>query len=308
MSGGDFFTGLIAAGLLAGSPLLLAALGEIFAERSGVLNLGIEGMMLFSAMIGFRVALVTGSPWLGMAAGALAGLALSAIHAAGVVLCGGDAVVSGLALGFFGAGLASVLGANLVGRSGPALPELAIVGLSRLPLAGGAIFRWNAIVPLTLALAVLSWLLLERTRFGLRARAAGEAPEAARVLGVSVAGQRLVCTLIGGGFAGLAGASLSLAVTPGWVDNMTGGQGWIAIGLVVFSRLRPWRAGLGAFLFGALRRLLLDLQGFPALPLFKNPNLGYFLAMIPYLLTIAVLVGEEMSRRKRQPRGEPPCG
>ncbi|NLH48828.1 MAG: ABC transporter permease [Myxococcales bacterium] len=307
MNAADFFTGLVAAGLLAGVPLFLAALGEIFAERSGVLNLGIEGMMLLAAMTGFHVALATGSPWLGLGAGGLAGIALAAIHAAGVVYCGGDPVVSGLALGFFGGGLAAVLGIDLVGRSGPVLPEYAVLGLSRLPLLGPALFRWNILVPLTVLLGLAGWLLLERSRFGLRSRAAGEAPEAARVLGVSVTGQRLAGTLIGGGFAGLAGASLSLAVTPGWVDNITGGQGWIAIGLVVFSRFKPWRAALGAFLFGALRRLLLDLQGIPSLPLFKNPNLGYFLAMIPYLLTIAVLVGEELSRRKRRLDGAPPC-
>jgi simple sugar transport system permease protein len=144
---------------------------------------------------------------------------------------------------------------------------------------------------------------MERTRFGLLAKAAGEAPDAARSLGVSVRGQRIVGVLIGGAMAGLAGASLSLAVTPGWVDNMTAGQGWIAIGLVVFSRGKPWRGALGAFLFGFLRRALLDLQGVEWLPLFKNPNLGYFLAMIPYLATIAVLLAEGAARRRRELAG-----
>jgi len=304
MTAAQLIQGLIAAGLLAGTPLLLAALGEIFAERSGVLNLGVEGMMLFSAMSGFWAANATGSAWLGLFIGMLAGAGLSAIHAVGVITCKGDQVVSGLALGFFGAGLASVLGTDLVGKSAPSLPELSLPLLSEIPVLGPALFSWNVIVPLGLILSALAWAFLERTTFGLFSKAAGEAPEAARVLGVSVSRQRYYCTLIGGAMAGLAGASLSLGVTPGWVDNMTAGQGWIAIGLVVFSRFKPWRAAVGAFLFGALRRVLLDLQGLPSLPFFKNPNLGAFLAMIPYLVTVAVLVAEGMSRKRQRAIGE----
>jgi simple sugar transport system permease protein len=309
MSLADFLSGLLVAGLLGGAPLLLAALGEIFAERSGVLNLGVDGMMLAAAMAGFGTAVATGSPWLGLLAGALMGAALSAVHAFAVVVCGGDQVVSGLALGFFGSGLASVIGGGLVGRSGPTLPELAVPGLAQLPFLGilgdsmqHGVPKISTLVPLTALLAALSWMLMERTRFGLFARAAGEDPDAARALGVSPRRQRLAGTLIGGVFAGLAGASLSVAVTPGWVDNLTGGQGWIAIGLVVFSRFKPWRAALGAFLFGALRRSLLDLQGLPSLPFFKNPNLGYFLAMIPYLVTIVVLAAEGYARTRRASR------
>jgi general nucleoside transport system permease protein len=303
MNFADFFASLAAAGLLAGMPLLLAAVGEIFSERAGVLNLGIEGMMLAGAMSGFWAATITGSPWCGLLAGILAGCALSAIHAVGVITCEGDAVVSGLALGFFGMGISSVLGAGLVGMSGPALPELFVPQLADIPLVGRALFRWNAIVPLGFFLTAVSWFVMERTRFGLVQRATGEEPEAVRMLGVSAARQRYAGTLIGGAFSGLAGASLSLAVTPGWVDNITAGQGWIAVGLVVFSRLRPWRAALGAVLFGMLRRAILDLQGIPSLPFFKNPNLGYFLAMVPYVCTVAILVAEGWMRSRKQIEG-----
>ena len=297
MSLTDFISALIAAGLLGGTPILLAAIGEIFAERSGVLNLGIEGVMLFSAMTACWGALAGGSPWIGVLAGVAAGTALSAIHAIGVIGCKGDQVVSGLALGFFGMGLASFFGIGLVGRQPPSLPDWVIPGLWRLPVFGEALFAWNAIVPIGLVLSVIGWIILERTRFGLHLQAAGQAPGAARVLGISVSKQQYICTILGGAMAGLAGASLSLAVTPGWVDNITAGQGWIAIGLVVFSRFKPARAVVGAFIFGALRRAMIDLQGIPELPFFKNPNLGYFMAMIPYLLTILVLVFEGMRRR-----------
>jgi len=302
MNSYSLLIGLINSGLLAGTPLLLAAIGEICAERSGVLNLGIEGMMLFAAMTGFWAALVTGSAGVGLVAGVLAGTALSAIHAVGVISCKGDPIVSGLALGFFGAGLSSVLGSSLVGRSAPSLPDLYFPILAEIPVIGKVLFSWNAVVPLAIIFAVITWALLERTRFGLHALAAGQAPEAATKLGISVSAQRYVCTLFGGAMAGMAGASLSLAVTPGWVDNITAGQGWITIGLVVFSRLKPWRGAVGAFLFGALRRAVIDLQGVPSLPFFRNPNLGYFLAMIPYLATIAVLMAEGLAQRKRAGR------
>ncbi len=300
MTGWTLLQGLIGAGLLIGTPLLLAAIGEIFAERSGVLNLGIEGMMLFSAMSGFWAACGTGSCWVGLIAAIIAGTLLSAIHAVGVITCKADQVVSGLALGFFGAGLASIFGVGLVGQAGPSLPELSIPVLETIPILGPTLFKWNVIVPIGLILSGLGWILLERTRFGLYTRAVGEAPQAASVLGVSVTRQRYLCTLLGGATAGMAGGALSLAVTPGWVDNITAGQGWIAIGLVVFSRFKPWRAVLGAFIFGALRRAIVDLQGIPSLPFFKNPNLGYFLTMLPYLITVFVLLAEGMARKNSE--------
>jgi len=299
MSISVLIAGLISAGLLAGAPLFLAALGEIFAERSGVLNLGIEGMMLCSALAGFAGAVATGSPWMGMLAAMAAGMALSVIHAVSVITCNGDQVVSGLALGFFGAGLASVMGVRYVGLPGPGLPTISFPILCEIPFVGRALFSWNAAVPFCLCVGAIGWIFLERTRFGLFSKAAGEAPEAARVLGISVEFQRYTNVLIGGALAGLAGGALSLAVTPGWVDNITAGQGWIAIGLVVFSRFKPARAAVGAFIFGSLRRAFLDLQGLPFLPFFKNPNLGYFLAMLPYLVTIAVLVAEGASKKRK---------
>ena len=172
MSGAAFFCALISAGILSGVPLLLAALGEIFAERSGVLNLGIDGMMLFSAMVGFGAALHTGSPWAGLAAAMLAGAALSGVHAIGVTVCKGDADVSGLALGIFGAGLSSVLGQELVGMACPSLPDIKIPGWAMVAAPWNELLKWNSIVFLTLILSLLAWLVLERSLFGLTSRAA----------------------------------------------------------------------------------------------------------------------------------------
>jgi len=294
-----FVENLIAAGVARGTPLLFATLGEVFAERAGVLNLGVEGMMLLGAASGFGVAHLSGSAALGLLCAMGAAALLALVHAGVTVSLAGDQVVSGLGLGFFGGGLASVLGADLVGLADvPRLPTLELGGLSRVPLLGPVVFSQNLVVYLGFALLPLAWLYLFRTRWGLRLRAVGESPAAADALGIGVARMRYAHVALGGALAGLAGASLSLAVTPGWVDGMTAGQGWIAVGLVIFGGWNPLRAALGAYLFGAIRRLPLDLQGVQSLPLFRNPNLGYFLDMLPYLFTIGVLVFAGATRRR----------
>ena len=282
---------LLAKGLSGGTPLLLATTGEIFAERSGVLNLGVEGMMLLGASVGYYVAVHSGSLLLGCVAAMAAAAALAAVHGVVTVSLSGDQVVSGLGLGFFGSGLASVVGAQMVQvHDAPRLPALELPALAQLPLVGPVLFSQNLVVYLGLALIPVAWLYLHRTRWGLMLRAVGEAPTAADAQGISVAAVRHAHVALGGALAGLAGASLSLAITPGWVDGMTSGQGWIAVGLVIFAGWDPPRAAAGAYLFGAIRQLPLDLQGVQSLPLFRDPNLGYFLDMLPYLLTIVVLV------------------
>jgi len=299
---GLFLTNLLAAGVARGTPILLATLGEIVTERSGVLNLGLEGLMLVGAMSAFGVAHVTGSAALGVLAGTAAGGLLAALHALVTVALRADQVVSGLALAFLGGGLAAVLGAPLVEvrQAVDTLPVVAIPGLSDLPLLGPVLFAQNVMVYLALALVPLVAAFLRYTRAGLHLLAVGEHPAAADSLGVRVGRVRAVAVVVGGLFAGLAGASLSLAVTPGWVDGMTAGQGWIAVALVIFARWDPWRAALGAGLFGVLRRLPLDLQGQDGLAFFQDPGVGFFLNMLPYLATVAVLVaGSRQAVRRR---------
>jgi simple sugar transport system permease protein len=297
-----FVTNLAAAGVLRGAPILLATLGEIVTERAGVLNLGLEGLMLLGAMAGFGVAHASGSAALGLVAGGLAAAALSLVHALVTVTLRADQVVSGLALSFLGAGVASVLGAPLVEvrQAVTTLPSLDVPLLSSLPFVGPVLFAQSVVVYLALALVPALWAFLRFTRPGLNVVAVGEHPAAADSLGVRVGLTRTLAVLVGGLLAGLAGASLSLAVTPGWVDGMTAGQGWIAVALVIFARWDPWRAALGAWLFGTIRRLPLDLQGLADVPLFQDPSVGFFLNMLPYLFTIGVLVaGSREAVRRR---------
>lgn len=290
---------LLAAGVRSGTAILLATIGEIFAERSGVLNLGVEGMMLMGAMTAFGVAHRTGNPWLGLLAGMAVGGLLALLHAFVVITLRGDQVVSGLALTFLGAGLSAVLGAPLVQiRQAPRLPSFPIPILADLPLLGPILFQHNVIVYLGFLLTPLAWLYIYRTRRGLELRAIGEYPAAADALGVNVALQRYAYVMVGGLLAGLSGAALSLAITPLWIEGMTAGQGWIAVGLVIFAGWDPLRAALGSYLFGAIRRLPLDLQNLPFF--LRNPQFGYFMDMLPYLFTIVVLIiGSRAAMRRR---------
>lgn len=291
-----FLINIIGAGLRTGTPLLFATLGELITERSGVLNLGVEGMMLVGALTGFAVSYGTGDPWLGVALGMLAGGVLSLLHGLVAITLRGDQVVSGLALTFVGRGLTSVLGASYVQiRDVPRLPVIELPFMYDIPLIGPNILwplfgRQNIVLYLGFLLVPAVWFWIERTRPGLHLRAVGEKPAAADAVGINVAWQRYLYVFVGGLFAGLAGASLSLAITPLWIDDMTAGQGWIAVGLVIFAGWNPWRAVVGAYIFGALRRLPLDLQAIAWLPFASNPILGVWLEMIPYLFTVLALV------------------
>ena len=301
-----FIVNIIGAGLRTGTPLLFATVGELITERAGILNLGVEGMMLVGALAGFAVSYNTGNPWLGVGAGMLAGGTLSLLHGLVAITLRGDQVVSGLALTFVGRGLTAVLGARYVQiRNVPRLPAVNLPFMYDIPFIGSTIMgpllgRQNIVFYLGLILVPLVWFYIERTRAGLHLRAVGEKPAAADAAGVNVAWQRYFYVFVGGSLAGLAGASLSLAITPLWIEDMTAGQGWIAVGLVIFAGWNPWKAMLGAYIFGALRRLPLDLQSVGWLPFASNPVLGIWLEMIPYLFTVvALMISSRAAAKKR---------
>ncbi len=299
---------ILQAGVASGTVLLFAALGEVFAERSGVLNLGVEGMMLIGAMSAFSVTIATGNPWIGLLAAMLVAGLISQIHAFIVVTLQADQVVSGLALTFLGTGISLVLGEGLSKAGTVALmPNFSIPVLSLIPILGPIFFtKQSVLVYIGYLMVPLAWYYINRTRPGLHLRAVGEYPSAADALGINVFGMRYFYVFVGGMLAGLGGATLSLAVAPGWFSELTtGGQGWIAVGLVIFAQWDPVRAAVGSYAFGALRRLILDIQG-PLLlfgfdnPFYYNPYLGFFLQMLPYAFTVIVLViGSREAIRKR---------
>jgi simple sugar transport system permease protein len=299
---------ILQAGVASGTVLLFATMGEIFAERSGVMNLGVEGMMLMGAMSAYSIAVKTGNPWLGVLVAMLAAGLLSQIHAFITITLHADQVVSGLALTFLGTGISLVLGEGL-SKSGTVslLSSFPIPLLSQIPFLGPVFFKdQNIMVYIGYLFIPLAWYFINRTRPGMHLRAVGEYPAAADALGINVFRMRYFYVFVGGLLAGLAGATISLAVSPGWFSEMTtGGQGWIAVGLVIFAQWNPLRAAVGAYTFGALRRLILDIQGPTRLlglrnPFYYNPYWGFFLQMIPYAFTIIVLViGSREAMRKR---------
>lgn len=298
---------ILHAGIATGSVLLFAGIGEIFTERSGILNLGVEGMMLLGAMAGFGTSLATNSAWLGVLVGIIAGGLLSLAHGLVTIHFQADQVVSGLSLTFLGTGLALVLGEGLTGQTPPLLLDYNIPLLESIPFLGPALFQDHGLLVYAGYLFTpLSWLYIHKTRPGMHLRAVGEKPAAADTLGVNVYGLRYLYTFVGGCLAGLAGAMISLSVSPGWYSSQTtSGQGWIAIALVIFAQWNPFRAALGGYLFGMLRRLILDLQGPRMLfgfvnPLYVNSNYSFFLLMTPYVLTIIALIfGSRAIAKKR---------
>ena len=302
------FIDILQAGVASGTVLLFATMGELFAERSGVLNLGVEGMMLIGAMTGYSVAIKTGNPWLGVLTAMLFAGVISQIHAYIVITLQADQVVSGLALTFLGTGISLVLGEGL-SKAGTVslMPTYSIPLLSQIPVLGPIFFADQSIlVYFGYLLVPLAWYYINRTRPGLHLRAVGEYPAAADALGINVFRMRYLYVFVGGLLAGLGGATISLAVSPGWFSELTtGGQGWIAVGLVIFAQWDPIRAAVGSYAFGALRRLILDIQGPTVLlgfknPFYYNPYWGFFLQMLPYAFTVIVLViGSREAIRKR---------
>ncbi len=272
----------------AGTPILLASLGEIYAERSGVLNLGVEGMMMLGAVVGFATTLTTKNPILGVLLASLVAALLSLVHAFACVSLKANQVVSGLALTMLGVGISGVLGRQFVGSPLPVrVAEASIPGLSDIPLIGKALFSHDPFVYLSYALVVILWFVLYKTKLGIEIRAVGEDPSAADAAGVNVALVQYGCVALGGALAGLGGAYLSVVYTPAWIENMTAGRGWIAIALVIFAMWDPLRAVIGAYLFGGLEALQFRLQQ----ALFFGYRIPVtLLGSLPYIATIAVLV------------------
>ena len=274
---------LIAAALLAGTPLALAGLGLLINERAGVLNLGAEGMMLVAAVTGFAVALATGSDALAFAAGAAAGALLAAAFGLLVIWLNTNQYATGLALSLFGYGFSAFVGVGYVGQKLSERQVLDWPGLAQIPFVGPALFRQHPMVYLTIVLTLALIWFLYRSRAGLVLRAIGESPESAHALGYKVRWLRLAAVMSGGALCGVAGAFLSVVYAPLWVEGLTAGRGWIALALTTFATWRPMRVLLGAYLFGGVTMLQFALQGAGV----QIPS--QFLAMLPYLATIVVL-------------------
>mgnify|MGYP001103876046 CR=1 FL=1 len=247
---------VLQAGVASGTVLLFATIGEIFAERSGVMNLGVEGMMLIGAMSAFSTAVLTNNPWLGLLVAMIAGGLLSQIHAFITIHLQADQVVSGLSLTFLGTGISLVLGEGL-SKAGTIslLPRFSIPWIENIPFMGPIFFaNQSVMVYIGYLLIPLSWYYIYRTRPGMHLRAVGEYPAAADTLGINVYGLRYFYVFIGGVLAGLAGGTISLAISPGWFSELTtAGQGWIAVGLVIFAQWDPVRAAVGSYNYGPLR-------------------------------------------------------
>ncbi|MGD2143294.1 MAG: ABC transporter permease [Anaerolineae bacterium] len=287
----SLFTSVLTITLRAGTSLLYATLGEISAERSGILNLGVEGMMMVGAVSAFSVAYHSGSLALAMLTALLVGALLAGVHAFLSVSLRANQVVSGLTLTLFGTGLASFLGqrlgpggGRLVGLVGPSLERFAIPALSDLPIVGASLFNQDVLTYGLYLLVPLAWWYVYKTRPGLYMRAVGESPQTADAMGIRVGANRYLYTMLGGALAGLGGAHLSLAYTKGWTENITGGRGWIAVALVIFAMWDPLRAVVGAALFGGINAVQFRMQAAgTTIP-------AALLNMLPYIATIVVLV------------------
>ncbi len=279
----DIIISTLTRALIAGTPLLLATTGEIICERSGILNLGVEGMMAIGAVVAFIVTMTTGHPWLGVLAAIGAGMALSVIHAFTSITLQANQVVSGLALTMLGLGISGMIGKPYVGNPLTIKMEDWIIPyLSNIPYIGKIFFTQSPFFYLAIFLALFSWFFLERTRLGIQIRSTGENPKATETQGVNVTRIRYLCVIIGGGFAALAGAHLSISYSKSWIEGMTAGRGWIAIALTIFALWNPGRAIWAAFLFGGIFVVQYLMQ-----PLGISPN---FLSMMPYLATLLILL------------------
>lgn len=291
----DIVIATLSATIKAGTPLLFATLGEVLAERAGILNLGLEGMMLVGALTGFFICFLTSNPWLGLLVALFSGSLIALIHGFLTIHLKANQVVSGLALTLFGTGLSGFLGKMVIGVPIPNyFTPVGIPGLEQIPFIGPIFFKQDPLVYLSYILVPFFAFWIYRTRPGLHLRAVGENPAAADALGVNVYGVRYLYTLIGGALAGIAGAYLSLAYTPVWIENMTAGRGWIAIALVIFATWDPFKALLGSYLFGLVDAIQFRLQAVGvAVP-------SFFLNMTPYIATIIVLIfaTTETARRR----------
>lgn len=292
----SILTFVLTGAITAGTPLLFATLGEIITEKVGQLNLGVEGMMLMGAVIGFSTALSSGSPVLGILAGLIAGACGALIFAFLTITLRANQIVSGLSLTIFGTGFSSFVGQKMVGQ---ALSEsirnsfrtLKIPLLGDIPVLGDALFNQNILVYLGYVIAVVLAIYLYRTRIGLNLRTIGENPGAADTAGINVSLYKYIHILVGGALAGLGGAYMSLVTVPSWQDAVTGGRGWIAVALVIFVTWNPYKAMIGAYFFGGLSILGLYLQSYVPIP-------QSIFDMLPYLATIIVLIIISLKKSK----------
>jgi len=288
---------VITGAVRSGTSVMYVALGEVIAERAGVVNLGAEGCMLAGACAGFVTTARTGNPYLGVLAAVAAGGLLALVHAFMVVTRGANQLASGLALMFLGLGLTAFFGRPYVGERIEALQNHPVPLLSELPLAGPVLFDHDVLTYLVFPLGAVLWWFLFRSRWGLYLRAVGEDPEAAFAAGLSPARIRYLAVVAGGALAGLGGAQLALAFTQTWVEGMTNGRGFVAVALVIFAMWNPLRAMAGALLFGGAVALQLQLQA-------RGADVSpFFLDMTPYVLTLLVLLVWNRASRHAMPEG-----
>lgn len=282
----SMFIAILSAAIIAGTPLLYATLGEVFSERAGILNLGVEGMMSVGAVTGFIVTYTTNNLFLGVICAALAGGLVSLIHAFLSISLKVSQVVSGLTITIFGTGLSGFIGKNFVGL--PLMTKfmpIEIPILKDIPILGSVFFKQDILVYISYVLIPILAVYLYRTRFGLNLRSIGENPAAADALGVNVYFLRYVYVIFGGAMAGIGGAYLSLAISPSWLESMVAGRGWIAVALVIFAAWDPLKALFGAYLFGGVQALGFRLQALGIA--WISP---FFLSMLPYIFTIVILI------------------
>jgi simple sugar transport system permease protein len=291
---------LLDATVRAGTPILFATLGAILNERAGIINLGIEGLMLIGALAGFAGTFYSGSPVIGILAAFAVTFAAGSIHALITVQLRGNQIVSGLAMTMFGIGVTALFGRGMVGQTIGGLERLPIPGLSQLPIFGRAFFQQDLLIYTSFVLVFLLWFFLYRTRIGLALRTVGENPAAADTCGISVSLYRFLAVTTGAGLVGIGGAYLSLAMTPMWIENMSAGRGWIAVALVIFSGWSSGKAMFGAYLFGGITAMQLRFQAI------GTDISTHILQMLPYVFTILVLVISTIRLQKgasQQPQG-----
>lgn len=294
----DIFVSVLTRTIIAGTPLLLGTLGEIITERSGIMNLGMEGMMSAGAVTGFIVTFTYGNPWLGLLAAVFVGMLLASLHGFVCISLRANQVVSGLALTMLGLGISGLWGKPYIGHPlENKMPFLNIPGLSDLPIVGSILFQHDAYVYLSVLIGLISWFLLKHTRWGITLRSVGENPKAAESQGIPVNRVKYLAVMVGGGLAGMAGAYLSTAYSGSWNEGMTAGRGWIVIALTIFALWQPGMAFVGAYLFGGIFVLQYMLQ-----PLGISPNI---LAMLPYLSTLVVLFLYGLSKSGRRRMNAP---
>ncbi|MFA1623197.1 ABC transporter permease [Rhizobium mongolense] len=285
------FEAILLTVITAATPLVIAAFGELVTERAGVLNLGVEGMMIMGAVGAFAAAQATGSPYIGLLAGIATGAVFSLLFGFLTLTLVTNQVATGLALTILGLGASGMLGESYVGIPGIKVPQVYIPYLSDIPFIGPVLFHQDLVFYLSIALVIgINWFLF-KSRRGLKLRAIGDNHSSAHALGIDVIRTRYLAVMFGGACAGLAGAQLSLVYTPQWVENMAAGRGWIALALVVFASWRPWRVLAGGYLFGAVSIGQLHAQTFGiGIP-------SQFLSMLPYAATIVVLIIISHNRR-----------